>query len=259
MSDKFSSKILNLTALPKELFYYFNKNDHIVFQYGKEELLINRMRTKSNVAEINGDLYYFGNTYGSVDPYKHIKNLNDLIKFIEYMSGLMDLIVSRTKGDVSYIDVSAILHDTKSAEKLLTVNDTVYPDYLVELPNKTLLEIEVSDDETLIRTTAPVEITKVNSFDLQKLFNAEFLNSLYIIKLAHGHQLDLSGIMNLVRQMDIRKMIEVITIFDDKKTLTIGLHIPEKLIEKVFAYKMKDRLAKVRVDDLSAMFIRDAI
>lgn len=253
------SNILTLTALPKELFYRFNVLGSFTLKCGAVSIPVDRIRTKSNVAEINGWLYYFGNTYGSINPYKKVKSLDQLSEFIYYVSSLFDMLTAKVDCDVSYVNVSTILSNEKLAQKLLTVEDTVYPDYLVESPNNTTIKIEIDEKNKIVEVLTETQVNKVGFFDLNDLFNAEYLNSLHIVKMKHSHQLDIHGVINLIRQMNERKMIDIVDIFDSNDNITIALHIQEKMIAKAFAYKLRDRIAKVDLLDLTEFFVRSSI
>ena len=159
----------------------------------------------------------------------------------------MDDIIKGHVTDISYLSVSDIMNDSKTAEKLLTVKDTVYPDYTVELYDKEQFEITIDEERGSISTEENLIIDKVGTFDLYKLFKAEYLNSLYIVKMAHNRDLDISGIMNLLPQVEMKKAIDVVTMFDSKMYVTVCLHIPEGLIPEVFAYKLKKRNRRLRL------------
>ena len=177
-------KTITLKQLPIELFSEYSKHGTIEFKTHSSRIIITAMRTKSNVADINGSLYFFGNTYNQINPYKTVKNYNDLVYFCNQLAHSMDELIKGHLTDVTYLSVSDIMNDGKTAEKLLTVKDTVYPDYTVELLDKDQFEIMIDEDRGIVSTDENLVIEKVGSFDLHKLFRAEYLNSLYIVKMA---------------------------------------------------------------------------
>lgn len=252
-------KVINLKQLPVELFSLYSKNKIVEFVTRTERIVITSMRTKSNVADINGMLYFFGNTYSKINPYKSVNNFNDLVAFCTYLANSMEVVLKGHLTDISYLDAFKVLHNNKVAEKLLTSHDKVYPDYTVELYDKELLEISIDEDHSRIYTEDNLLVNKVGTFDLKKLFKAEYLNSLYVIKMAHGRDLDIAGIMNLLPQLEIKKAIDVVEMHDSKKYITVCLHIPEDLIPDVFGYKLKKRTTKVRLEDLTQLYISESI
>jgi hypothetical protein len=252
-------KVITLSQLPKELYALYNTKHEVLLQTPDTNLNIKSMKTKSNVADIDGMLYYFGNTYGNINPYKNVKNLNDLVTFVTHISNVMDQLIKNHTTDITYLSVSDLMNDKQVAEKILTSNETVYPDYTVELTGSDYLEIEIDAHNSTITTKNKLEISKVGFFDLKRLFKMEYLNSLYIVKLAHRRDLDLKGIMNLIPQLQNKKMIDVVQIIDTHDTLTICLHIPQNLIPKVFDYKLKKRTTKVLLSDLTDTFISQTI
>lgn len=254
-----SSKIINLQELPKELYSAHSNKGIVLFRYGNDVLEIQTIREKSNVADINGSLYYFGNTYGNINPYKRIKSLDDLYAFTSLLSDGIDRLAIGKVTDVLYLNVSELMNQDIIAEKILTVQDVVYPDYLVELPEKEQFTIEIDEKNSIISTKDQIKIEKVGSFDLKKLFKMEYLNSLYIVKLAHNRELDLRGIMFLLPQLEKKGLIDIVQINDSRYYLTVALHIPEDLLKKVFSYKLKARLANVRVDDITQFYISKSI
>lgn len=249
------SKIINIGELPKELYRVYSIRNKLLFETPSDKLHITQMKTKSNVADINGLLYYFGNTYGNINPYKNIRNMKDLISFILQINKTMDELVKGHLTDITYLSVSDLMNDQTSAKKLLTSHEAVYPDYTVEFLDNTYLTIEIDEDNSAISTKNNLIINKLGSFDLTKLFKMEYLNSLYIIKMAHRRDLDLRGIMNLIPQLQVKKMIDVVHMVDTHDNLTVCLHIPENFIHKVFAYKLKKRTTTIRIDNLTNLYI----
>lgn len=252
-------KIVTLKQLPIELYSEYSKHGAIEFRTRSGRIVITSMRTKSNVADINGFLYFFGNTYKQINPYKSVTNYKDLVNFCNLLAHSMDDLIKGHVTDISYLSVSDIMNDSKTAEKLLTIKDTVYPDYTVELFDKEQFEITIDEERGVISTEENLIIDKVGTFDLYKLFKAEYLNSLYIVKMAHNRDLDISGIMNLLPQVEMKKAIDVVTMFDSKMYVTVCLHIPEGLIPEVFAYKLKKRTTKVRLEDLTSLYISKSV
>jgi len=252
-------KIVTLKQLPVDLYSEYSKHGAIEFRTRSGRIVITSMRTKSNVADINGFLYFFGNTYKQINPYKSVTNYKDLVNFCNFLAHSMDDLIKGHVTDISYLSVSDIMNDSKTAEKLLTIKDTVYPDYTVELFDKEQFEITIDEERGVISTEENLIIDKVGTFDLYKLFKAEYLNSLYIVKMAHNRDLDISGIMNLLPQVEMKKAIDVVTMFDSKMYVTVCLHIPEGLIPEVFAYKLKKRTTKVRLEDLTSLYISKSV
>lgn len=252
-------KIVTLKQLPVDLYSEYSKHGAIEFRTRSGRIVITSMRTKSNVADINGFLYFFGNTYKQINPYKSVTNYKDLVNFCNLLAHSMDDLIKGHVTDISYLSVSDIMNDSKTAEKLLTIKDTVYPDYTVELFDKEQFEIIIDEERGVISTEENLIIDKVGTFDLYKLFKAEYLNSLYIVKMAHNRDLDISGIMNLLPQVEMKKAIDVVTMFDSKMYVTVCLHIPEGLIPEVFAYKLKKRTTKVRLEDLTSLYISKSV
>lgn len=252
-------KVITLKQLPVELFDLYTKNKVVEFvtRYGR--LVITSMRTKSNVADINGDLYFFGNTYNQINPYKSVTNYKELVDFCNALSNSMDSLLKGRTTDVTYLSATEIMHNGKVAEKLLTTTEKVYPDYTVELYDRDVMEISVDEDRSIVSTDENVLVNKVGSFDLKKLFKAEYLNSLYVVKIAHGRDLDINGIMNLLPQLEHKKTIDVVTVLDSKANITVCLHIPEGLIPEVFGYKLKKRTTKVRLDDVTGMYLSQSV
>ena len=257
---RLEKKTISIGQLPVEIGALYDRKDRITLDYGAGELSIRRFRTKSNVADINGDLYYFGNTLSNVNPYKNVKSLEELEAFLSYVNSMFDSLVHRVLTDVTYLNVSQLMSSDIIAEKLLTTKHVTYPDYTVELHKRdSNVTIEINQDEGIIKTESKLIIKKVGHFELSKLFKMEYLNSLYIVKLAHKRDLDISGSMNLVRQLVAAKRIDVISIANNQKHLSIALHIPEKIIPEVFGYKLKRRLMDVRLDDLTSIFTSQLI
>lgn len=252
-------KIVTLKQLPVELFAEYTKHGAVEFKTRAGRMVITSMRTKSNVADINGSLYFFGNTYNQINPYKTVKNYNDLVYFCNQLAHSMDELIKGHLTDVTYLSVSDIMNRGKIAEKLLTSKDVVYPDYTVELYDKDEFEITIDENRGMIWTEEELMINRVGSFELYKLFNAEYLNSLYIVKMAHNRDLDIGGIMNLLPQVEMKKAIDVVTMFDSKMYVTVCLHVPEGLIPEIFGYKLKKRTTKVRIEDLTIQYISKSV
>lgn len=254
--NKLEEKIVTLKELPKELDILManSTKSAIVFSGGMIE--VNRLRTKSNVAEIDGFLYYFGNTLGNVNPYKQIKRESDLLDFIKQVSTVIDKVASRVICDIVYVDVSKLLSDDATAERLLTSHEITYPDYVVSLPKKTSIEIKIDHVNKIIATNEKLEVNRVGHFDLKKLFNMEFLNSLFIVKMAHARSLDMKGVMNLLYQLNGHKSVKIVMLYNTSEFLTIALHVLEKDIPEIFGYKSKKRLTEVSVDDLTGLLIQ---
>lgn len=253
------SKKVTLKQLPSELFSIYSKYHEVLLVSPTFEIPIRNMRMKSNVADIGGDLYYFGNTYGNINPYKNVKNMVDLVKFIVKIDETMSKLVKGHVTDITVLNVSRLMHDVPTAEKLLTSNEVVYPDYTVELVDTEYLDIEIDDDHATITTKDELIVEKVGSFDLKKLFKMEYLNSLYLVKMSHRRDLDLRGIMNLLPQLEASKQIDIIHMIDSHDSLTVCLHIPENMIPKVFGYKLKKRTTRVRIDDLTPVYISESV
>lgn len=252
-------KTITLKQLPIELFSEYSKHGTIEFKTHSSRIIITAMRTKSNVADINGSLYFFGNTYNQINPYKTVKNYNDLVYFCNQLAHSMDELIKGHLTDVTYLSVSDIMNRGKIAEKLLTSKDAVYPDYTVELYDKDEFEITIDENRGMIWTEEELMINGVGSFELYKLFNAEYLNSLYIVKMAHNRDLDIGGIMNLLPQVEMKKAIDVVTMFDSKMYVTVCLHVPEGLIPEIFGYKLKKRTTKIRIEDLTSQYISKSV
>lgn len=248
-------KIIKLGQLPIELYDLHQKCKIVTFKSKDFNLSINNIRIKSNVAEINDSLYYFGNTYNNVNSYKKVKNLNELKLFCFHISELMDLLLKGRVTDVSYLNVSDLMHNDTIAERLLTLEDAVVPDYIVQLYDVLDFTITIDDDRGIISSIDDnIQIERVSSFDIKSLFKMEYLNSLYMIKLSHGRDLDISGIMNLIPQLESKKMLDIVDMHNNKQRLTIYLHIPEYMIPKLFQYKIKRRTIEVRLEDLTDIF-----
>lgn len=252
-------KIITLKQLPVELYIEYSKHGVVEFKTRSVRMVITTMRTKSNVADINGFLYFFGNTYNQINPYKSVTNYKELVNFCNLLAHSMDDLIKGHVTDISYLSVSDIMNDGKTAEKLLTAKDTVYPDYTVELLDKDQFEIMIDEERGIVSTDENLIIDRVGTFDLHKLFKAEYLNSLYIVKMAHNRDLDISGIMNLLPQVEMKKAIDIVTMFDSKMYVTVCLHIPEGLIHEVFGYKLKKRTTKVRLEDLTSLYISKSV
>lgn len=254
-----TKKTISLKQLPVELFNLFNKNGAVELVTKTGRLVITKMRMKSNVADINGDLYFFGNTYKQINPYKSVTNYTELVNFCNLLAHSMDMLTKGKVTDICYLSATQIMHNGEIAEKLLTSKDVVYPDYTVELYDKEVFEILIDEDRSILSTQDDLLIEKVGNFDLKKLFKAEYLNSLYIVKMAHGRNLDIGGIMNLLPQLEQNKTIDVVTMFDSKMYVTVCLHIPENLIPEVFGYKLKKRTTKVRLENLTKLYISKSV
>lgn len=254
-----TKKTISLKQLPVELFNLFNKNGVVELVTRAGRLVITKMRIKSNVADINGDLYFFGNTYKQINPYKSVTNYTELVNFCNLLAHSMDILTKGKVTDICYLSATEIMHNGEIAEKLLTSKDVVYPDYTVELYDKEVFQIIIDEDRSVLSTEDNLLIEKVGSFDLKKLFKAEYLNSLYIVKMSHGRDLDIGGIMNLLPQLEQNKTIDVVTMFDSKMYVTVCLHIPENLIPEVFGYKLKKRTTKVRLENLTKLYISKSI
>ena len=250
-----TKKVIQISQLPIEIGKLYNRKDSVSLVYGDGVLDISRFRTKSNVAEINGDLYYFGNTLANINPYKNVKSQEELEAFLSYVNSMFDFVIGRTLTDVTYLNISRLMTDDTSAEKLLTTQKVAYPDYTISLPHGDVdLDISINHETGVISTKSKLQIKKVGHFDLKKLFKMEYLNSLYIIKMSHKRDLDISGSMNLVRQLVAAKRIDVVSISNNHKHLSIALHIQERMIPEVFGYKLKNRLMEVRLDDITSIF-----
>jgi len=254
-----TKKTISLKQLPVELFNLFNKNGVVELVTRAGRLVITKMRIKSNVADINGDLYFFGNTYKQINPYKSVTNYTELVNFCNLLAHSMDILTKGKVTDICYLSATEIMHNGEIAEKLLTSKDVVYPDYTVELYDKEVFQIIIDEDRSVLSTEDNLLIEKVGSFDLKKLFKAEYLNSLYIVKMSHDRDLDIGGIMNLLPQLEQNKTIDVVTMFDSKMYVTVCLHIPENLIPEVFGYKLKKRTTKVRLENLTKLYISKSV
>ena len=254
-----SNSKVTLKQLPSELFSLYSKYHEVLLVTPNFELPIRNMRVKSNIADIGGDLYYFGNTYGNINPYKNVKNMTELVNFVIKIDETMSKLVKGHVTDITVLNLSKLMHDVPTAEKLLTSHDVVYPDYTVELVDSEYLNIEVDDEHATITTKDELRVEKVGHFDLKKLFKMEYLNSLYIVKMSHRRELDLRGIMNLLPQLEASKQIDIVHMIDSHDSLTVCLHVPENIIPKVFGYKLKKRTTRVRIDDLTPVYISESV
>lgn len=252
-------KRIPLRELPREFASLHAKHGTVLFRADSYSLRINRFRTKSNVADIDGLLYFFGNTYEKINPYRQVHNINDLIKFVNFIDSTMSALIKGNLTDITYVCISDIMNNGIAAEKILTIKDVAYPDYTVELVDGADIELDIDDEHSIISTTSKLNVNKVNSFDLKKLFKAEYLNSLYLVKIAHNRELDIRGIVGLLPQLQRKKVLDIVSMADSKDAISVCLHIPQDMISKVFEYKLKKRTTKVRLEDLTKLYISETV